>query len=184
MVGFYLAFSLLPLLGFNETEVLKLMSFQELKQTTIEVSVSEADIPKISSSVLEAENWLKSRVIFQSPNTKITSISVGKGVLCYKKLEPLWSSVLPSIKNLHSVLLKLEMTREIEISVSLSSDCLEQNQSASEFRGDIPKEMLKPLLRFLQDFNLTYSIEKQRYSQLKFVGMREEAKAMGRKFSS
>ena len=160
------------------------MSFQELKPTPIEISVTEADLPVVSSSVSEAERWLNSHVLVHSPPTKITKVVVGRGVLCNESSEPTWSSVLPSVKNLHSTLAKWGLLKETELSVALSSDCLDHSQSPSRFRGDAPKKILKPLLDFLRDCNLTYSIEQPSHSLVGDIVMKEEAKPMSRKLSS
>ena len=152
------------------------MSFQELKPTLIEISVTEADLPVVSSTVSRAESWLNSHVLVHSPPTKITKIVVGRGVLCDKTSEPMWSSVLPSVKNLHSVLAKWGLLKETELSVALSSDCLDHSQFPSKFRGDAPKKILKPLLGFLQDSNLTYSIEQPSHSEIGVNVMKGEEK--------
>lgn len=151
------------LINSADSEVVKLMSFQELKSTLLEVTVTEADLPSISSGVVQAERWLESHVLIHSPTAKISKIIVGRGVLCSKRSEPVWFSVLPCVQNLHYTLAKWEMLKQTELAVALSSDC---------FDDDELKEMLKPLLSFLQDCNLTCFIEQASHSQLSVMGMK------------
>ncbi|CAA6667406.1 unnamed protein product [Spirodela intermedia] len=88
------------------------------------VSVAVADLPAVSSSVLQAETWLRRHVLSVFPSGNVTAIVVGRGVLCTTLRARQWDMVLPSVKNLHHSLLRWGLEREIMVSAAFSSDCL------------------------------------------------------------
>ncbi|XP_038983390.1 glucan endo-1,3-beta-glucosidase 13-like isoform X1 [Phoenix dactylifera] len=195
MVGFFLLLSLLPLLGLTVAgqEAIELvhlhepsqLSLQSLPHTTskpsIGVAVSEVHLPVVSSSVLAAEGWLKTHVLAHFPSTNITTIVVGKGVLCNRGQEHLWGLVLPSVKNLYYSLVRWGMVKEIKVSAAFSSDCLQYPSSYSRFRGDIAQNTLQPLASFLQETSSGYTIDhSSKRTNLVFSAYREALERLGR----
>ncbi|XXG56897.1 hypothetical protein AAC387_Pa03g4204 [Persea americana] len=114
----------------------------------ISISVTAEDLPALSSSLSEAESWLKTHVIA----TKATSIVVGKGALCNSDYLRKWSLVLPTLINLYHVLQRLGLEKVIKVSAAFSNDCF---LYSSSYKDDL---ILKPLLGFLQTSNSTYAI--------------------------
>ncbi|KAJ0963422.1 hypothetical protein J5N97_028544 [Dioscorea zingiberensis] len=93
------------------------------QEENFQVFVSEAELPKVSSSVLSAETWLKVHVLKHFPSTKITTIVVGKGLLCNREDEHQWSLVLPSVRNLYYSLVRWGLANEIKVSAGFSHQC-------------------------------------------------------------
>ncbi|CAA7404240.1 unnamed protein product [Spirodela intermedia] len=114
------------------------------------VSVAVADLPAVSSSVLQAETWLRRHVLSVFPSGNVTAIVVGRGVLCTTLRAPQWDMVLPSVKNLHHSLLRWGLEREIMVSAAFSSDCLGHHSAV---------KTLKPLLTYLWRSNSSYLVD-------------------------
>nr|XP_010905646.1 glucan endo-1,3-beta-glucosidase 13 [Elaeis guineensis] len=169
---FYLLIFMLPLLGLTDAgqEAIQLVNLQELNpfslhsppHTTsplpIAVSVTEAELSIVSSSVLAAESWLKTHVLAHLPSTRITTIVLGKGVLCDRNHEHQWGLVLPSVKNLYYCLVRRGLLEKIKVSAAFSSNCFHYSHFSIS-GGDLKQDILKPLLGFLQDNTLAYSID-------------------------
>ncbi|XP_077220815.1 O-Glycosyl hydrolases family 17 protein [Tasmannia lanceolata] len=159
MVGVLLLFSLYLLGLTNGQETFKLINLHDShhlvlqslnhKNVPIAVSVSDEDLPRVSSSVLMAETWLRTHVLTHYPSTKITTIVVGNTVLCNPNHENKWSLVLPSVRNLYHSLVRWGLEKEIKVSPSFSIDCI---------RDNLAENLLKPILDFLHSSNSTYSI--------------------------
>ncbi|RRT83558.1 hypothetical protein B296_00011197 [Ensete ventricosum] len=124
------------------------------KRPTVGVSVSDADLPVVSSNVLAAETWLRSHILARHPSTRITTIIVGRGVHCNKSHEHQWEFVLPSVKNLHYSLVRWGLVREIKVSAAFSVDCLHHHSRVT----------LKPILGFLQESGSAYAIDEPSFS--------------------
>ncbi|WOL01659.1 glucan endo-1,3-beta-glucosidase 7 [Canna indica] len=124
------------------------------KQPSVGVSLSEADLALVSSTVLAAETWLRSHVLSRYPSTRITAIIVGKGFHCNKSHERQWDFLLPTVKNLHYSLMRWGLVKEIQVSAGFSADCLPQHS----------RDALKPILTFLQESGSTYAIDEPSYS--------------------
>lgn len=114
------------------------------------VSVAAADLPAVSSSVLQAEAWLRRHVLAVFPSGNVTAIVVGRGVLCSTQRAPQWGMVLPSVKNLYHSLLRWGLERDIMVSAAFSSDCLGHHSAA---------KTLKPLLSYLWSSNSSYLVD-------------------------
>ncbi|XP_038970290.1 glucan endo-1,3-beta-glucosidase 4-like isoform X2 [Phoenix dactylifera] len=167
---FYLLISPLPLLGLTGQEAIQPVNLREPNQfslhlsphTTsplpIAVSVTEAELSVVSSSVLAAESWLKTHVLAPLSSTRITTIELGKGVLCDRNHEHQWSLVLPSVKNLYYCLVRRGLLEKIKLSAAFSSNCF-HHLHFSLSGGDLKQGILNPLLGFLQDNTMVYSID-------------------------
>ncbi|KAG9440452.1 hypothetical protein H6P81_020617 [Aristolochia fimbriata] len=112
------------------------------------VPVNEAELPKLSSSVLLAESWLRKNVLIHYPSTNISTILVGNSLLCRESRRENPSMVLPAMKNVYHSLLRWGLHPEIKVSAAFSSDCLNFPDSVH----------LKPLLSFLQNSQNSYTI--------------------------
>lgn len=115
----------------------------------VAVPVTVKELPAVASSVLQAETWLRARVLGFFPSTNITTIVVGSQVLCNKKHSQQWPLVLPALKNLYHSLLRWGLHREIRLSPAFSGD-----------RTSSPPETLplEPLLAFIHSYGGSYSI--------------------------
>lgn len=72
-------------------------------------------------------------------------------MLCNQTAGHVAGSVLPSLRNLHHSLVRWGLEREIEVSPSLSSDCLRLSPFSSQ-------TLIISLLNFLENTNYSYSI--------------------------
>ncbi|XP_057957528.1 glucan endo-1,3-beta-glucosidase 1 [Malania oleifera] len=121
------------------------------------VSVSNSDLREVSRSVLLAESWVRTHVLAHFPSTQITAIVVGNAyLLCNTNQEHQLGLVLPSLKNIFHSLTRWGLQREITVSAALSSECFPPKSSS--LGNDLTDRILKPLLKFLQDTNSTYSV--------------------------
>ncbi|KAK3020810.1 hypothetical protein RJ639_047682 [Escallonia herrerae] len=122
----------------------------------VAVPVSNQHLNEVSGSVLMAEKWVRTHVLNHYPATNITTVVVGHTLFCMKNPQHNLKSVLPSIKNIHHSLIRWGLEREIKVSVSFSSNCL--NPSAASYTPDLANSCIKPILQFLEDINSTYTI--------------------------
>ncbi|KAH7673515.1 X8 domain-containing protein [Dioscorea alata] len=99
-----------------------------------ELFVSEVDLAKLSSTVLASQTWVKNHVLNHSLSTKITTIVVGKGLLCNKEDEHQWNLVLPCMRNLYHSLVRLSLANEVKVSIAFSPQCLSSGASASPLK--------------------------------------------------
>ncbi|PSS36029.1 Glucan endo-1,3-beta-glucosidase [Actinidia chinensis var. chinensis] len=131
---------------------------QALSHTGVSVAISVGNdhLNEVSNSVNLAENWVRTHVLSHYPATKITTIVVGNTVLCNRKQEHQIGLVLPSVKNLFHSLTRWGLEREITVSASLSSNCL--NPSSASYRDDLADKFIRPLLEYLQNTNSTYLV--------------------------
>ncbi|PKU59471.1 Glucan endo-1,3-beta-glucosidase 4 [Dendrobium catenatum] len=133
------------------------------QSSSIGVSVNDTDIPIISSTILAAENWLKSHVLAHFPSTNITVILLGRNILCSPGHEHERSLILPSMKNLYHSLTRWGLQEEIKVSTAFSSDCLDPLNFYHRFRGVDNRITLIHLLGFLKKNNLPYIIDSSPY---------------------
>lgn len=113
-------------------------------------------LKEVSSSVLMAESWTRTHVLAHYPGINITTIAVGHNLLCEKDQEENLSFILPSLKNIHYTLTRWGLHKEIKVSASFSSSCMDPNYGT--FRTDIAETYIKPLLSFLNDTNSPYLV--------------------------
>ncbi|XP_043708468.1 glucan endo-1,3-beta-glucosidase 12-like [Telopea speciosissima] len=159
-------FALLFLLGFSDAgqESMEALNIVDPTPTLLRslshfdvpvaVSVKGSDLYEVSSSVLMAENWVRTNVLNYFPSTKITTIVVGTDVLCSRDHEEKWDLVLPSLKNIHHSLVRWGLEKEIKMSASFSDDCL--NPYSNSFRDDLAVKVISPLLGFFRNSNSIY----------------------------
>ncbi|KAF9621191.1 hypothetical protein IFM89_016685 [Coptis chinensis] len=122
----------------------------------IGISVENEQLDKISSSVLAAESWLRNQVLTHYPGVQITTIVVGNDVLCNNSHEDKWDFVLPAVKNIYHSLVRWGLEKDIKASAALSTECL--HPFSYSYREDLVDRVIKPLLSFLQNTNLSFSV--------------------------
>ncbi|XP_022740844.1 glucan endo-1,3-beta-glucosidase 1-like [Durio zibethinus] len=167
-IGLIFCFSFFCFLGLTGAGQ-ESVEYLNLYDTTPEVihALSHSDLPvavpvngnvlrEVSGSVLKAESWLRLHVLAHFPATKITTVLVGDSLLCQKDQEDSLDLLLPSLKNIYHSLTRWGLEKDIKVSVAFSSSCL--HQKSPLFSDDLAKKVVKPLLRFLQNTNSTYSI--------------------------
>ncbi|CAL5324551.1 unnamed protein product [Camellia sinensis] len=134
------------------------MVLQSLSHTGVPVgvSVSSDRLSEISNSVIVAETWLRTHVLAHYPATKITTIVVGHTVLCNANQQHHMGLILPSVKNIYHSLTRWGLEKEINVSPSFSSNCL--NPSSATYRDDLAENFIKPLLTFSQFTNSPYLV--------------------------
>ncbi|GAB4846900.1 hypothetical protein Ancab_025908 [Ancistrocladus abbreviatus] len=136
------------------------------------VSVTLEDLYEVSNSVLMAETWLRIHVLSNYPATKITHIIVGHNVLCVASHQDKFRMILPALKNFHYSLTRWGLDKEIKVSPSLSSHCLEPQFAA--YRDDLGEKLIKSLLLFIQSTNSTYLVNPLQ----SFSSMSDETKSV------
>nr|CAD1837846.1 unnamed protein product [Ananas comosus var. bracteatus] len=93
------------------------------------------------------------------PSKNITTIVVGRGILCNRGREHLWGLITPSVKSLHYSVVRWGLEKEIKVGADFS-ECLRNPALLSSFE-------LKPLLSLLlQDANFVCLVSS---SQLEVV---------------
>ncbi|KAG0492671.1 hypothetical protein HPP92_006069 [Vanilla planifolia] len=146
----------LQVLHLDETDPFGLhLPFHYLKPLAIGVSVHDADLPAVSSSILGAETWLRTHIFNRYPSKNISVIIVGRSVLCDRGHELAWGFVRSAVKNLYHSLTRWGLEDEIKVSAAFSSDCLDHLQMQGR---------LDPLLRFFGENSLRYIVEPSPYS--------------------
>ncbi|KAK6793558.1 hypothetical protein RDI58_007011 [Solanum bulbocastanum] len=153
---FFLYFALNAAVGHESVELSTLVTFRRTDITTSAVSLPIQDLYGVSTSVLEAENWLRSNVLAHYPATNITTILVGHTLLCKKNQENRIRLILPSAKNIYYSLTRWGLHTEIKVSTSFSSDCLDQDSGL--YNLDLAQEYIKPLLDFFQHVKAPYVV--------------------------
>lgn len=95
------------------------------------VSVAQADLPMVASSVLGAESWLRAHVLAHYPSNHITAIAVA--VACARGGSRHGQDLRASraAKNLHHALVRWGLVDEIKIDAS-SAPCAEEVGGGSE----------------------------------------------------
>ncbi|KAM3306128.1 glucan endo-1,3-beta-glucosidase 3 [Capsicum chacoense] len=153
---FFLYFALNAAVGHESVKLSTLVPLQSFPRTdiaTIAVSLPIEHLDGVSTSVLEAENWLRTNVLAHYPATNITTILAGHTLLCQKDQENRMSLILPSVKNIYYSLTRWGLHTEIKVSTSFSSYCLDQNMA---------EQYVKPLLEFFQHVNAPYVVSTAR----------------------
>ncbi|XP_022986428.1 glucan endo-1,3-beta-glucosidase [Cucurbita maxima] len=117
-------------------------------QLPIAVSVTDAELPEVSSSVLMAETWLRAFVLAHYPATSITTIVVGNSSLCNQDTNHL-HSVLLSLKNLFYSLTRWGLENQIKVSTLFPEDCFHSN----------PHNMLNLVTEFIKTTNSTFTLK-------------------------
>ncbi|XP_050208510.1 glucan endo-1,3-beta-glucosidase 13 [Mercurialis annua] len=116
---------------------------------SLAISVSNDDLNGVSSSVLKAENWLKTHVLAYFPATKITTIIVGNNGFCHQEHNFGMKMILPSLKNIYYSLTRWGLEKEIKISTVFDINCFHPKD----------EKFTQSLLQFLHGTNSTYSIK-------------------------
>ncbi|KAL8151798.1 hypothetical protein V2J09_021606 [Rumex salicifolius] len=150
-----LLFCFLRCTGAAEEESVEFLRLSSTNPTQIPLAVSlpAQQLKKISSSVLEAEAWLRVHVLSHYPASKITHIAVGHNLLCFSSSSQNrdgFQWVLASLKNLHYSLTRWGLEKEIKLSPSISPHCLEEET--------MDETLIKPLIEFIQTTNSTFLI--------------------------
>ncbi|XP_060189627.1 glucan endo-1,3-beta-glucosidase 12 [Lycium barbarum] len=151
---FFLCFALNAAFGHESVELSTLVPLQSFPSTgiiSIAVSLPIEDLYGVSTSVLEAEKWLRTNVLAHYPATNISTILVGHTLLCQKDQQNKQTLILPSVKNIYYSLTRWGLHDEIKVSTSFSSNCLDQD-------SDMAEQYIKPLLDFFQQVNAPYIV--------------------------
>ncbi|RDX63536.1 Glucan endo-1,3-beta-glucosidase 14, partial [Mucuna pruriens] len=115
-------------------------------------------LKEISGSEDRATNWIKQNVEPFLPGTRIRGIAVGNEILGGTDLG-LWEALLGAAKNLYSVLDRLGLAHQIQVS-SPHSEAVFSNSyppSACTFREDV-LPFMKPLLQFFSQIGTPFYI--------------------------
>lgn len=123
---------------------------------SIAVNVGQEYLNDVSTSILMAEKWVRTHVLAHYPSTYVSTILVGHNLLCAKTQHEDLKLVLPAIKNIYHSLVRWGLEKNIKVSASFPSNCL--NPSSSIYKTDLADSYFNPLLNFLQVTNSTYSL--------------------------
>ncbi|KAL6961361.1 hypothetical protein U1Q18_039129 [Sarracenia purpurea var. burkii] len=127
------------------------------------IPVGNEQLNEVSSSVLAAESWVRTHVLAHYPAAKITAIVVGHTVLCSRNHKHQMGFILSSLKNVYHSLTRWGLEREIKVSTSFSTSCLNLSSSSATYRDDLAEKCIKPILKFLQDTNSPYLVNPPRH---------------------
>ncbi|XP_042029306.1 glucan endo-1,3-beta-glucosidase 12-like [Salvia splendens] len=140
------------------------------------VHVELPHLKNVSASVLAAENWLRTYVLPHYPSTNITTIVVGRNVLCRRDQHHNFGLLLPAVKNLHHSLTRWALHHQIKPAAAFSSDCLDP--LSKSYRDDVAQSYIKPLLTFLEGVKSPYvvhppqpALEKSHSNAMKNLGV-------------
>ncbi|KAL0535995.1 hypothetical protein IC582_024927 [Cucumis melo] len=128
------------------------MSASELP---VAVSLTDVELPEVSSSVLMAESWLRTFVLAHYPSTKISTIVVGNSSLCSNKNNLDTNNlhiVLLSMKNLFYSLTRWGLENQIKVSTHFPKDCFHSQEESIQ-------NMVKLVIEFIQSTNSTLSLK-------------------------
>lgn len=135
--------------GQESVEILTLYdpTLEPLSPTDIPIAVSlpNEHLNEVSTSVINAETWLRTHVLPYYPSTNITTIVAGHTLLCNKNELDNIKLILPSMKNIYYSLTRWGLETEIKLSASLCFNCLQN-------------VYVQPILHFLEHTNSPYSI--------------------------
>ncbi|KAK9049062.1 hypothetical protein SSX86_031971, partial [Deinandra increscens subsp. villosa] len=144
-------------------------SYNNAPVETMGVAVDEEKLHEVSTSILMAENWLRTHVLYYYPSSGINSIIVANELLCnggnIRNRDEIVRLTVDSMKNLHHSLTRWGLEREIKVSVSFSSNCLHESH-------------LKPVFGLLEKINSTYTINLTRFSDETVDLLTSELKSM------
>lgn len=120
----------------------------------VAVSVTDAELPEVSSSVLMAESWLRTFVLAHYPSTKITTIVVGNSSLCSNKNQDTNNLhfVLLSLKNLFYSLTRWGLENQIKVSTLFPKDCFHSQEESIQ-------NMVKLVIDFIKSTNSTLTLK-------------------------
>ncbi|KAL8044598.1 hypothetical protein ABFX02_08G056100 [Erythranthe guttata] len=127
-------------------------------RTSVAVQMETGYLKNVSTSVLMAETWLRNSVLAHYPGNNITTIVVGRSVLCNRD-EDEEDAYMWAVKNLHYSLTRWGLEREIKVSASFSSDCLVHSRGGAFYRAPMAEPYIKPLLAFLKEMGSTYVVD-------------------------
>ncbi|XP_010547552.1 PREDICTED: glucan endo-1,3-beta-glucosidase 4-like [Tarenaya hassleriana] len=121
------------------------------------VSVSDdKTIAEISSSVVNAETWLRTLVLSRYPSARITAVVVFVPGFCQTPQQEEHNSVrcLLSLKNIYHSLVRWGLEKDIKVSSGFSYQCLNTDKTN--------EEVIESLAPFLRSVNSTFTINTPR----------------------
>ncbi|KAL7141495.1 hypothetical protein ABFS83_08G057100 [Erythranthe nasuta] len=155
----------------GQEESVELLTLQEYSsevingvRASVAVQMETEYIKNVSTSVLMAEAWLRNSVLAHYPGNNVTTIVVGRSVLCNRDEDEeeddyMVGSVLPAVKNIHYSLTRWGLEREIKVSSSFSSDCLANSRNGAFYRAAMAESYIKPLLAVLKEMGSPYVVD-------------------------
>lgn len=127
------------------------------------VGIGNEDVAGLTNSQ-NASLWVQQHIALYLPNTQISAIAVGNEVFSSNDTI-LMSNLLPAMRNLHAVLVSMNLDREIAISTPLSLAILATSYppSAGMFDPALATSYIKPLLFFLWETGAPFMINAYPY---------------------
>lgn len=115
------------------------------------ITVANQEIPNISSSSANANQWVQKNVLPYYPATRILMIMVGNEVLSDTQIQSTWSQLVPAMENLQSSLVKNNLDGSIKVTTSVAMDALASSYPPSNgsFKSEIAESVIQPMLSFL-----------------------------------
>lgn len=130
-------------------EILKLLSGTKIQ---VSIMVTNDLISAISVSQDIANQWVRENVLPYYPDTLIRFIFVGNEILSYTtdSDRQIWPLLVPAMRRIKNSLMEHNI-KNIKLSTALAMDIMESTFPPSNgmFRSDMTKQVLVPLLRFL-----------------------------------
>ncbi|KAA8548356.1 hypothetical protein F0562_000040 [Nyssa sinensis] len=140
-------------------EILKLLSGTKIH---VSIMVTNEQISNIASNQTQANHWVRDNVLPYYPDTMIRFILVGNEVLSYNSDQDrqMWFNLVPAIKRIKKSL-QAHNIQNIKVGTPLAMDVMETSfpPSNGRFRSDISKQVMTPLLQFLNRTNSFFFLD-------------------------
>ncbi|CAM8916252.1 unnamed protein product [Rhodiola kirilowii] len=124
-------------------------------------------VPAIAANRSNAARWLYVHVVPYFPRARISTISVGNNVL--EASPDLYNSLLPAMENVHTALDEIGI-RSISVSTTFSFLNIMTEMfppSSAQFQSPARDELIRPVLRFLEQTNSSFFINLYPYNVLR-----------------
>ncbi|KAJ3692994.1 hypothetical protein LUZ60_012089 [Juncus effusus] len=124
----------------------------------IDVTIPNDLIPHLTNLAF-AQNWVQTNIIPHIPATNISRILLGNEVISTSN-ETIILSLVPTMRNLHTSLVRFSLQNKIKISSPHSLGILSNSfpPSSGKFKHGYLREVLKPLLSFLKATNSPFMV--------------------------
>lgn len=131
----------------------------------VSIMVPNQLIPSIAANRSAADAWISSNLLPFHSKTRIRFLLVGNEVLSDSSIKRTWFDLVPAIINIHKSLKSFKIHHKIKVGTTLAMDALNASfpPSSGEFRSDIARPVIKPLLKFLSRTRSYYFVDAYPY---------------------
>lgn len=138
-----------------------------LSNTNIPISIMVPNqlIPAIGTNLSAADQWVKTNLLPFIPDARVRYLLVGNEILSdYSIRNSTWGLLVPAIVNIKRALTSLSV-KDVKVGTTMAMDVLSASfpPSAGEFRKDIAKDVVAPMLEFLRKTRSFFFIDAYPY---------------------